>query len=126
MSQVISYREGKEKRVASKMPEPVGFYILVALSEVQEKTEGGIHLPEERISKERVATMVGNVVKMGGACYKNKITTPGDAWCKEDDWVIFNAYAGVRLMVHGVEFRMIMDDTVIATVENPMGIGRAE
>ena len=47
-------------------------------AEVQEKTEGGIHLPEERISKERVATMVGNVVKMCGACYKNKITTPSD------------------------------------------------
>lgn len=126
MPQTVAYKEPPKLKTASKLPEPVGFYMLIGLSEVQEKTEGGIHLTDERIRKEQVATMVGLVMKQGSACYENKVTTPGDPWCKEGDFVIFAAYSGVRVMVHGVEMRMIMDDTVIATVENPYGVGRPE
>jgi len=39
--------------------------------------------------------------------------------------VVFRAYQGTRIRIHGKEFRLINDDTVEAVVEDPRGYKRA-
>jgi chaperonin GroES len=112
-------------RGATQLPQPSGFKILIALPELEEKTDSGIYLPEQVREKESLATIVGFVLKMGSLAYKDPVKFPDGAWCKEGDWVLFRAYSGTRIKIHGREFRIINDDTVEGVVEDPRGIGRA-
>jgi co-chaperonin GroES (HSP10) len=120
----IKMPEG-EARGATQLPEPRGFKLLIALPELEEKTDGGIYLPEQVRSNESLATVTGFVLKMGEIAYKDEKKFPTGPWCKEGDWVIFRAYSGTRVKIHGREFRLINDDTVEAVVEDPRGISRA-
>ena len=72
-----------------------------------------------------MTTVCAYVLKMGDLCYKDKDKFPLGPWCKEGDWVIFRAYSGTRIRIHGREFRLINDDTVEAVVEDPRGVSRA-
>jgi chaperonin GroES len=115
----------EEARGATQLPEPSGFRLLIALPELEEKTDSGIYLPEQVREKESLATVVGFVLKMGSLAYKDPNKFPDGAWCKEGDWVLFRAYSGTRIKIHGREFRIINDDTVEGVVEDPRGIARA-
>ena len=114
-----------ETRGATQLPNPSGFRILIALPELEEKTDSGIYLPEQVREKESLATIVGFVLKMGSLAYKDPAKFPDGPWCKEGDWVLFRAYSGTRIKIHGREFRIINDDTVEGVVEDPRGIARA-
>jgi chaperonin GroES len=114
-----------ETRGATQLPNPAGFRLLIALPELEEKTDSGIYLPEQVREKESLATVVGFVLKMGSLAYKDPAKFPDGAWCKEGDWVLFRAYSGTRIKIHGREFRIINDDTVEGVVEDPRGIARA-
>ena len=61
---------------------------------------------------------------MGEECYDDKKKFSSGAWCKEGDWVVFRAFTGTRLKIHGKEFRIINDDNVEAVVQDPRGIER--
>ena len=119
----IKMPEG-EVRGAKQLPEPRGFKILIALPELEEKTDGGIYLPEQVRNTEALATVVGFVLKMGDLCYLDEKKVPNGPWCNEGDWVLFRAYSGTRIKIHGKEFRLINDDMVEAVVEDPRGISR--
>lgn len=114
---------GAEK--ARQLPEPKGYKILIMLPQFEEKTDGGIFIPEERRTAEETASIVGFVLKMGDLCYADEGKFPTGPWCKEGDWVMFRAYSGTRFKIHNAEFRMINDDTVEAVVQDPRGIKRA-
>ena len=110
---------------ASQLPEPIGYKILIALPEVDEKTEGGIIKAESTIRIEVTASVTGFVLKIGPDCYKDYAKFPTGPWCSEGDWVVMRAYSGTRINIHGKEFRLINDDTVEAVVNDPRGIQRA-
>lgn len=113
------------KRVATKMPTPAGYKILILIPSVDEKV-GSVYLPDQRREAEAVAAVCGFVVAMGPDCYMDPRRFPsGTAYCKKGDWVVFRSYAGTRLEINGQEFRLINDDTVEAVVEDPRGIKRA-
>jgi len=38
--------------------------------------------------------------------------------------VVFRAYSGTRVKIHGKEFRIINDDSVEAVVDDPRGVER--
>ena len=113
-----------EERVASSMPDPRGYKILIALPDVLKKTDGGIILAEKFEEAKNTASIVGFVLKLGSLAYYDVDKFPDGPWCKEGDWVLFRAYSGTRIMVHGKEFRIINDDTVEAVVEDPRGVSR--
>jgi len=47
---------------------------------------------------------------------------PEGPWCKKGTWVVFARYAGSRIKIDGGEVRLLNDDEVLATVENPEDI----
>ena len=47
---------------------------------------------------------------------------PEGPWCKKGDWVIFARYAGSRIQIDGGEVRLLNDDEILATIENPEDI----
>ena len=42
--------------------------------------------------------------------------------CKECDWVNFGRYAGARFNIEGGDMRLLNDDEILATVNNPEDI----
>jgi len=102
-----------------KLPTPTGWRLLVMPFQVKEETKGGIIIAQETLDRARVATQVGYVLKMGDLCYEDKEKYPTGPWCKEKDWVVFARYAGSRMEIEGGEIRMLNDDEVLGTIENP-------
>ena len=110
---------------ASQLPEPKGYKLLIALPEIDEMTDGGIIRSEDSRHEESIATVVGWVMSMGPDAYANYARFPSGPYCQVGDWVIFRAFSGTRIKIHGKEFRLINDDTVEAVVEDPRGVERA-
>jgi len=115
----------EDENLKARLPEPSGYRLLIAIPEVNEKTEGGVFMPEQLKKAEETASIVGFVVKAGPEAYGDVNKFPNGPWCKEGDFVIFRSYSGTRFKVLGKEFRLINDDTVEAVVEDPRGYSRA-
>jgi len=111
--------------IKNQLPDPKGWKVLVAMPEVDEKTEGGILKATSTVRDEEVSNICGYVLKLGSECYKDPNRFPTGAWCQKGDWVIFRAYSGTRMKMYGQEFRLINDDTVEAVVDDPTGVVRA-
>lgn len=108
-----------------QLPEPVGYHILVALPEAEEKYDSGIIKADETRRFEEVLATVFFVVKLGPDAYKDTSKFPTGPWCKQGDFILARPNSGTRLKIHGREFRLINDDTVEAVVDDPRGISRA-
>tara|TARA_R100000664_G_C2704792_1_gene103834 strand:- start:94 stop:486 length:393 start_codon:yes stop_codon:yes gene_type:complete len=114
-----------DEKTKSQLPEPAGYRILIAMPDVDEKTEGGIVKASSTIRDEEVSNICGYVLKLGPDAYADQGRFPNGPYCKKGDWVVFRAYSGTRLKIYGKEFRLINDDTVEAVVEDPTGVVRA-
>ena len=110
---------------AMQLPEPAGFRLLVALPELDEKTQGGILKAVETMQVEQITTICGFVLKIGPDAYKDSSRFPSGPYCEKGDWVIFRSYSGTRVKIHEKEFRLINDDTVEAVVQDPRGVMKA-
>ena len=106
---------------SAKLPKPTGWRLLVLPFKQKEKTKGGIILAEDTIERSQVASTCGLILDMGPQCY-DKERYPEGPWCKKGDWIIFARYAGSRIKIDGGEIRLLNDDEVLATVENPEDI----
>ena len=111
---------------ARQLPDPVGWKILCAVPQAEDTFEGSSILMSDAMRKqEEIATTVLFVVKVGPDCYKDETKYPYGPWCKEGDFVLVRTYSGTRFKIHGREFRVIYEDQVEATVQDPRGILRA-
>lgn len=113
---------------AKQLPEPARFHLLCVVPEAMEEyadSDIGIIKSSQEIWKEEMLTPVLFVVKLGPDAYKDATRFPSGPSCKVGDFVIVRPNSGTRLKIHGREFRIINDDTVEATVEDPRGITRA-
>ena len=111
--------EEPSKTNLEKLPQPTGWRLLVMPFQVKEKSEGGIIIAQEALDRARAAVQVGYVLKLGPLCYGDKERYPTGPWCKEKDWVIFARYAGSRSEIEGGEIRMLNDDEILGTIEDP-------
>ena len=124
LSQILHKNE-EEK--AKQLPKPSGYKILCAIPE-QEKTfedsEIGLVKSSETLRYDELLTTVLFVVDLGPDCYMDKNKFPTGPWCKKGDFILTRPNSGTRLVIHGREFRIINDDSVEGTVEDPRGIKR--
>jgi co-chaperonin GroES (HSP10) len=113
---------------AKQLPEPKTFHLLCVVPEAMEEyadSDIGIIKSSQEIWKEEMLTSVLFVVKLGPDAYKDAMRFPNGPSCKVGDFIIVRPNSGTRLKIHGREFRIINDDSVEATVEDPRGITRA-
>jgi len=106
----------------TKLPQPTGWRMLVLPFRMKEKTDGGVILGTETIDRQQVASQCGNVLAMGSDCYMDKDRFKDGPWCKVGDWVVFARYAGSRIEIEGGEVRLLNDDEILATVQDPTDI----
>lgn len=145
LKSVVSPKDEKPNDALDMMhaPDPVGHFMLVALPEVEVRTKSGIYIPEQVSDRERAASVIGTVLAMGPDCYLDPapklpdnlpsgtpVTVlaarprfPSGPWCKKGDTVLFSRYAGKRFTIEGVEFRMLADDEITATIPPEAKVG---
>jgi len=121
----ISTLADTPERKAKQLPDPSGYRILCAIPEIEEQFESGIVKADVTMQHEELLTTVLFVVKMGPDCYKDTSRFPTGPWCKEGDFILVRPHAGSRIKIHGREFRIINDDSVEGTVEDPRGVKRS-
>jgi len=109
---------------ARQLPDPSGYHILCAIPEIDETFDSGIIKADITRQHEELLTTVLWVMKMGPDCYRDKERFPSGPWCKVGDFVLVRPHTGSRLKIHGREFRLINDDSVEGTVQDPRGISR--
>jgi len=113
---------------AKQLPDPADYMLLCVIPEAMEQyadSESGIIKSSQAMHYEEVLTPVLFVVKLGPTAYQDKSRFPNGPRCKEGDFVVVRPNSGTRLKIHGREFRIINDDSVEATVQDPRGITRA-
>lgn len=114
-----------DDEVLSKLPDPTGYHLLIAMPSIEEKTDGGVILPDKLKDAEQTASIIGLVLKLGPDAYKDEGKFPTGPWCKEEDYIMFRSYSGTRFKIGKQEFRLINDDTVEAIVPDPRAYKRA-
>ena len=104
---------------AINLPKPTGWRILVLPFQPKRVTKGGVHISDTAAERQHVATVCGLVLEVGPDCYRDKERYPRGAWCKKGDWVMFARYAGSRFKIEGGEIRILNEDEILATIQDP-------
>ena len=91
---------------------PLHDRVIVKRVEEEEKTKGGIIIPDT--AKEK--PIEGKVVAVGkGKLLENGKQQPLEV--KKGDKILFGKYAGTEINIEGVEHLIMREDDIIATVE---------
>jgi co-chaperonin GroES (HSP10) len=109
---------------ASQIPEPKTYHLLCMLPEAKEEYEGGLLKASQTMQYEELLSPVLFVAKVGPDAFKDEKRFPSGPSCKVGDFVIVRPNTGTRMKIHGTEWRIINDDSVEATVDDPRGIQR--
>ena len=115
----------KDEKLASQLPTPKGFKVLIGLPKIEDTYESGIVKSDKVIRDDTVAAVIGFVIETGPEAYKDPVKFPSGPRCKKGDFILMRAYSGTRFKLHGVEFRLLDDDCIDAVVEDPRGYTRA-
>ena len=115
-----------DEELEAQLPIPVGYHLLIAMPEVEEKYEDSSILKSvDAMNREAVMSIIGVVLGMGDQAYSDKDRFPTGAWCEVGDYVMFRANTGTRFTVRGAEYRLMNDDSIEAIVKDPRGVTRA-
>ena len=91
---------------------PINDKLVVKRLEAEEKTKGGILLPDTAKEKPKE----GKVVAVG----EGKLLDNGnraELQVKEDDRVIFSSYAGTEIKIEGEDYLILDEGDILAVVE---------
>ena len=91
---------------------PLGDRIIVQRTEAEQKTKGGIVLPDTAKEKPKE----GKVVAVG----TGKMLDSGDTaplTVEDGDTVLFSSYAGTEVKIDGEDYLIMKEDDVLAVLE---------
>lgn len=91
---------------------PLGQNVLLRRLEAEEKTKGGIYLPDTAKEKPRE----GEILAIG----EGEIGKDGkrrEFQVKKGDRVIFSSYAGTEIKVAGEEYMILSENDILGVVE---------
>lgn len=103
-----------EEQVVNKSGiEPTGGHLLVLPDKVEEKTAGGIIMPQETRDKEQQAATTGTLIMAGPGAWLD--IDDGKPWAKSGDRISYSRYAGVVMNGQDSEqYVLINDNDVLA------------
>ncbi|PIR21214.1 MAG: co-chaperone GroES [Deltaproteobacteria bacterium CG11_big_fil_rev_8_21_14_0_20_47_16] len=95
----------------AKKVRPLGDRVLVQRLDGEEKTAGGLYIPDSAKEKPQQ----GKVVAVGnGKTFENGTTKPLDV--KVGDKVLFSKYSGSEIKFDGEEFLIVREDDILGVL----------
>ncbi len=113
-----------DEQKATQLPVPATYHLLCVLPEADSSYASGLAKAEKTMQYEELLSPVLFVVAIGPDAFKDEKRFPSGPACKKGDFVLCRPNTGTRMKIHGREFRLINDDSVEATVEDPRGVQR--
>ena len=113
-----------EAEKAKQVPVPSTYHLLCMLQKASDTYENGLVKADKTMQFEELLSPVLFVAKVGPDAFKDEKRFPSGPSCKAGDFIIVRPNTGTRMKIHGVEMRIINDDSVEAVVQDPRGIGR--
>jgi chaperonin GroES len=96
---------------------PTEFKVLIEPETVEEKTKGGIILPDETKERDQFAQMKGTLVAVSPLAFTYADWASEDDKPKPGDKVLFAKYAGAKVTgMDGREYRLANDKDVAAVL----------
>jgi co-chaperonin GroES (HSP10) len=109
---------------AKQIPDPVTYHLLCMLPEAKEEYEGGLLKASQTMQYEELLSPVLFVAKIGPDAFKDEKRFPSGPSCQVGDFVLVRPNSGTRMKIHGTEWRIINDDSIEATIQDPRGVQR--
>ena len=109
-------------------PHPTGYKLLVAMPTLEEKTEGGVFIPDSLQQAESTASVGGWVIQMGDLAYQDEDKFPKRPVLQRrrlGNFPLLFWLQGLRWEAKTKSSSLINDDTVEAVVADPRGVKRA-
>lgn len=100
---------------------PLGYRLLIKPQPIEEKTKGGVILPDEAKEAALYAVTIAEVITVGAGAYDEE-RYPEGPWCKPGDMVQVLKTGGHRFKIDGEQYRYINEDEVLALVNDPESI----
>lgn len=99
--------------------------VVVRLYTTPEKTKGGVFLTAKIREDEQYKTIVGLVVKVSPAAYKDiRYKDMDGPACKVGDWVVIARHSGLRMKYNGLPIFCTKEDGIELIVKDPRSIER--
>ena len=92
---------------------PLGYGLLVEIEAVENKTKGGVILPDEVQKRQNKTNIIGKIIAKGTAAFSE------DYWGEINigDDIIFEQHAGQEFEYQNKKVRLIKDEQVRALVQ---------
>ena len=100
---------------------PTEFKVLIDPKRVEERTKGGIILPDTTKEREEYAAVEGTIVALSHLAFTYATAAEwGDSKPKAGQRVVYAKYAGVRVKspIDGQEYLLVNDKDICATIED--------
>jgi len=91
---------------------PIGDHVVVKPLEAEDKTPGGIVLPDTAKQKQTKGEVIA--VGKGRTLSNGRVVEPQ---VKKGDVVIYGQYAGSEVKMGGVEYKVVTENDILAIVE---------
>ena len=101
------------------LPKLVGATVLVRPFEIEEKTKGGIILPDNARSDMAYLNTVGRVLSLGLHAYADETIYTKGPWCKVGDFVAYTKHAGQRFYWKGVQLLILREQEILMVLDDP-------
>lgn len=110
---------------ARQIPDPVTYHLLCMLPKAEEEIgESGLIKTSQMMHHEELLSPVLFVAKMGPDAFTDEKRFPSGPSCKVGDFILVRPNSGTRMKIHNTEWRLINDDSVEATIQDPRGVQR--
>jgi len=123
--QMMSY--SFEEEFGFEPPRVVGAYMAIAVHKhIMTGTHSeSLEIPEDVKEKQKWASIVGRVVKLGSACFKGDAFKYWEDVPKVGDWIVFKPNQGPMIEYRGkVDLLLMYDDAIKAIIEDPFFVTR--
>lgn len=120
----VSVLPGTAQEKAKQLPVPKTYHILCLVPEAEAAYDSGILKAGKTTQYEELLSPVLFVVSLGPDAFKDEKRFPSGPSCKEGDFIVVRPNTGTRLKIHGREFKILNDDAIEATVDDPRGFSR--
>lgn len=91
---------------------PAGNYVLVERIEEEEKTEGGIYIPQHA----REVQQICKVLAVGPGKFNQALGKIKPVDVKVGDYVFVSKYAGTDILIERVKYTVVTEDDILGTV----------
>lgn len=116
-------KEAEEEKVIDCPIEPEGTKVVIQPDEVDERTKGGLWLPQQTKQMEQNAVTTGTIMRVGPEAEIHFSDKGSMRAAEVGDRVVFARYGGVEIKWGKKKFRIVQDADVVAFLneEPPRG-----